>query len=162
MGKKLFAEFPGTRIPMAMMFGPSLLAAGCSANGSHGAAAAFDVASVQGSQWELLSLGGTPVLESGNKPTLTFPEPGRIAGSASCNRYSGSAQVTPDGKLALSAPNAIAVTRMACAEAALNEQEMRFLQLLGSAGQMKLEGDQLSIRTGERADALVFRRKAGE
>ena len=48
---------------------------------------------------------------------------------------------------------------MACAEAALNEQETRFLQLLGGAGQMRLEGDRLSILTGERADALVFRRK---
>lgn len=158
MCRKLFAKFLGTRIPMAMMLGLSLLAVGCSTNGKDGADAAFDVASVLGSQWELVSLGGTPVIESGNKPTLIFPEPGRIAGTASCNRYSGSAQITPEGKLVLSAPNAIAVTRMACAEAALNEQEMRFLRLLGSAGQMKLEGDQLSIRTGERADALVFRR----
>lgn len=150
------------RIRMATMMGLAMLAAGCSTSGGDGADAFFDAASVQGSQWELVSLGGTPVLESGNKPTLTFPEPGRIAGSASCNRYSGSAQVTPEGKLVLSAPNAIAVTRMACAEAALNEQEVRFLQLLGSAGQMRLEGDRLSILTGERADALVFRRKPAE
>ncbi|OGT59718.1 MAG: hypothetical protein A3E01_04455 [Gammaproteobacteria bacterium RIFCSPHIGHO2_12_FULL_63_22] len=147
------------RIPLAMILGLAALAAGCSTNGSDGADAGFDAASVQGSQWELVSLGGTPVIESGNKPTITFPEPGRIAGFASCNRYSGSAQVTPDGKLVLSAPNAIAVTRMACAEAALNEQETRFLQLLGGAGQMRLEGDRLSILTGERADALVFQRK---
>lgn len=146
------------RIPMAMVLGLALFAAGCSTNGSDGADAGFDAASVQGSQWELVSLGGMPVIESGSKPTLTFPEPGRIAGSASCNRYSGSAQITPEGKLALSSPNAIAVTRMACAEAALNEQETRFLQLLGSAGQMRLEGDRLSLLTGERADALVFRR----
>lgn len=154
------------RIPMAMMLGLALFAAGCSTNGgddaSDGVDAGFDAASVQGSQWELVSMGGTPVVESGNKPTIAFPEPGRIAGSASCNRYSGSAQVTPEGKLALSAPNAIAVTRMACAEAALNEQEIRFLQLLGSAGQMRLEGDRLSIQSGDQADALVFRRKSGE
>lgn len=146
------------RISLAMILGLAILAAGCSTNVRDVADAAFDVASVQGSQWELVSLGGTPVVENGNKPTLTFPEPGRIAGSASCNRYSGSARITPEGKLAPGAPNAIAVTRMACAEAALNEQEMRFLHLLGGAGQMKLEGDRLSILTGERADALVFRR----
>lgn len=150
------------RISTAMMFGLALLAAGCSTNGSDGADASFDVASVQGSQWELVSLGGTPVLEGGSKPTLSFPEPGRIAGSASCNRYSGSAQITPEGKLALSAPNALAVTRMACAEDALNSQEMRFLQLLEGAGQMRLDGDRLSILTGERADALVFQRKPAE
>jgi len=150
------------RIPMAMMLGLALCASACSTSGSDGAVAGFDAASVQGSQWELVSLGGKPVIESGNKPTITFPEAGRIAGSASCNRYSGSAQVTPEGKLALSAPNALAVTRMACAEAALNEQEMRFLQLLGSAGQMKLEGDRLSIQSGDQVDALVFQREAGE
>lgn len=154
------------RIRMTMMMGLAMLVAACSTNGSDGAsdgsAAAFNIASVQGSQWELVSLGGTPVVESGNKPTLTFPETGRIAGSASCNRYSGSAQVTPEGKLVLSAPNAIAVTRMACAEAALNEQEMRFLQLLGDAGQMTLEGDRLGIQSGDQPDALVFRRKPAE
>lgn len=150
------------RIRMAMMFGLALFTAACSTNGSDGGEARFDAASLQGSQWELVSLGGTPVIENSNKPTLTFPEPGRITGSASCNRYSGAAQITPEGKLALSAPNAIAVTRMACAEAALNEQERRFLQLLGGAGQMRLEGDRLSILTGERADAMVFQRKASE
>lgn len=149
-------------IRMAMMLGLALCAAGCSTNGVEGADVGFDAASMQGSQWELVSLDGAPVIESGSKPTITFPEPGRINGSASCNRYSGSAQVTSGGKLALSAPDAIAVTRMACAEAALNEQELRFLQLLGGAGQMKLQGDRLSIQSGDQVDALVFQRKTGK
>ncbi len=72
------------------------------------------------------------------------------------------ARRTADVRLVLAAPNAIAVTWMACAEAALNEQEMRFLQLLGSAGQMKLEGDRISIQSGDGAEALLFRRTSGE
>ena len=147
---------------MAMVFGLALLAAGCSTHSGDDTGAAFDGASVQSATWELVSLAGTPVVQSGNKPTLAFPAPGRIAGSASCNRYSGAAQITPEGKLTLGAPNAIAVTRMACAEAALNEQEMRFLQLLGNAGQMTLDGDRLSVQSGDQADALVFQRKAGD
>lgn len=143
---------------MVVMFGLGLLMAACTTNGSDDAGTAFDAASVQGATWELVSLAGTPVLPAANKPTLAFPQPGRIAGSASCNRYSGAARITAEGKLVLAAPNAIAVTRMACAEAALNEQEMRFLQLLGSAGQMKLEGDRLSIQSGDQRDALVFKR----
>lgn len=144
-----------------IVFGIALLASGCTTGPGGDGGPAFDAASVQGSQWQLVSLAGTPVLEAGNKPTLTFPELGRISGSASCNRYSGSAQITAEGKLALGAPNAIAVTRMACAEAVLNDQEMRFLQLLGGAGQMTLDGDRLSIQSGDQADALVFQRKTG-
>lgn len=149
------------RIRMTMMFGMALLVAACSTNGGDGAGAGFDAASVQASEWELVSLGGTPVVP-GSQPTLSFPEPGRIAGYASCNRYNGSAEVTPEGKLAISAPHAIAVTMMACAEEAVSKQEMRFVELLGSAGQMTLEGDRLSIQSGDQADALVFRRKPGK
>lgn len=146
---------------MGIFVGLGLLAAACTSDGAGSAGTSFDVASVQASQWELVKLGGAPVVATGTKPTLAFPEPGRIAGSASCNRYSGAAQVTADGKLSLGSPNAIAVTRMACAEAALNDQEMRFLQLLGGAGQMKLEGDRLTIQSGDQVDALVFQRTPG-
>lgn len=147
---------------MAVMMGLGLLVSACTTHGGDDASAAFDAASVQGATWELVSLAGAPVLPAANKPTLTFPEPGRVAGSASCNRYSGAARITAEGKLALGAANALAVTRMACAEQALNVQEMQFLQLLGAAGQMRLEGDRLSIQSGEQADALVFQRKDGD
>ncbi|RPH65180.1 MAG: META domain-containing protein, partial [Myxococcaceae bacterium] len=45
-----------------------------------------------GSEWELRDLGGTPVLPD-RRPTLSFVDPGRISGSASCNRYGGGADL---------------------------------------------------------------------
>lgn len=57
--------------------------------------------------WRLVSLNGAAPQ---GVVTLTLAEPGRIAGQAPCNRYSGA--VTIDGTAFAAGP--IAATRMAC------------------------------------------------
>ncbi len=111
-------------------------------------------ASLQGSEWVLERIGDSAVL-AGAKPTLAFFEPGRIAGNASCNRYTGPAEITPDGILRFGSPDAVATTRMMCGPEAM-AQEQRFLSALGRAGAMTLTGDQLAIQTENPGESLIF------
>ena len=60
-----------------------------------------------GVTWGLKSIDGTPFSATA---TLTFPEPGKIAGDAPCDSYFGS-QTAPYPRF--EAPN-IASTKMAC------------------------------------------------
>ena len=107
-----------------------------------------------GTEWVLERLGEDPVLE-GVKPTLAFYEPGRIAGHASCNRYTGAATITPDGHLEVGLQAAMATTRMMCAPEAM-AQEQRFLTALGLGGAMSLAGDRLTLTTGAAGETLIF------
>ena len=107
-----------------------------------------------GSEWVLERFGDTPVL-AGAKPTLAFHEPGRIAGNASCNRYMGPAEISPDGTLKLGSLGALATTRMMCAPEAM-AQEQRFLKALGLAGAISLAGDQLTIQPVTPGESLIF------
>jgi heat shock protein HslJ len=109
---------------------------------------------LQGSEWVLERIGETPVIE-GAKPTLAFYEPGRIAGNASCNRYTGSAEITPDGTLKVGLPAALATTRMMCGPEAM-AQEQRFLTALGLGGAMSLAGNRLTIQAATPGESLVF------
>lgn len=78
-------------------------------------------------EWVVEDLDGGGIIDRSNA-TLTFGRDGRVAGSASCNRYSGSYAATGEG---LTFGNA-AVTRMACAPA-LMEQEEKFLAIIQDA-----------------------------
>ncbi len=68
--------------------------------------------------------------------TMQFDEPGRIAGSTGCNRYSGSL-VTDDKTFVASK---VASTRRACAPAVAG-QEQRFLAALNDAVRYEIESD---------------------
>jgi heat shock protein HslJ len=112
--------------------------------------------SLLGSEWVLERIGDTPVL-AGAKPTLAFYESGRIAGNASCNRYTGAAEITPDGHLKLGSQAALAMTRMMCAPEVM-AQEQRFLTALGLAGAISLAGDRLTVQTAAAGGPLIFDR----
>jgi heat shock protein HslJ len=75
------------------------------------------------------------------KATLAFPEAGRAAGNASCNRFAGSAEISGDtlnfGMLAS--------TRMACADEAVNSQETQYLKALAAAKRFELKDSTLLI-----------------
>ena len=105
-----------------------------------------------GSGWELVDLGGTPVL-SDRKPTLEFPEAGRISGNASCNRYSGPVELG-DGTIRV---GDLATTRMACTPE-VDAQEKAFLVALQNARRTEIVGGQLVITTESMEKPLLFRR----
>ena len=108
--------------------------------------------SLLGSGWELVDLGGTPVL-SDRKPTLEFPEAGRISGNASCNRYSGPVELG-DGTIRV---GDLATTRMACTPE-VDAQEKAFLVALQNARRTEIVGGQLIIQTESLEKPLHFRR----
>ncbi|MGZ6059856.1 MAG: META domain-containing protein, partial [Myxococcaceae bacterium] len=104
-----------------------------------------------GSGWELVDLGGTPVMDD-RRPTLEFPEAGRVAGNASCNRYSGSVELG-DGTIRV---GQLATTRMACTPE-VDAQEKAFLVALQNARRTEVVGGQLVVQTESLEKPLVFR-----
>lgn len=75
-------------------------------------------------EWHVEDIGGMGIIDASNV-TLDFSEPGRLAGSGGCNRYT--ATLTDDGFEL----GPVASTRMACPEALMN-QEQRFFEALAS------------------------------
>lgn len=104
-----------------------------------------------GSAWRLLDLGGAGVLD--RAPTLEFPDSGRVAGNASCNRYFGSVRFDGDSIHF----SAMGSTRMACADD-INAQEQRFLAALSEAATFTVEDSILFIASRNLAQPLRFLR----
>jgi heat shock protein HslJ len=93
-----------------------------------------------GTDWILTDLAGIPALPGG-KATLSFPDVGRVAGNASCNRFTGTMLVT--GNSIKMGP--LATTRMACADNDINRQEDIYLKALGAAVRYSYEAPDLLI-----------------
>jgi heat shock protein HslJ len=97
--------------------------------------AAFNLS---GSDWELKDLGG--VAADHGKATLSFPEPGKIAGNGSCNRFFASSEINGDAiKL-----GAMGSTRMACPEPVMT-QESKYLETLQAAERFEWKDPYLLI-----------------
>jgi heat shock protein HslJ len=75
------------------------------------------------------------------KATLAFPEAGRVAGNASCNRFTGSAEISGDTITF----GMLASTRMACADNAASSQETEYLTVLAAAKRFELKDSTLLI-----------------
>jgi heat shock protein HslJ len=84
-------------------------------------------ASLVGTDWLLGDLGGTSVVPN-SKASLAYLDSGQAAGNASCNRSTGSVEITGTSIKF----GAFASTRMAGIDAAVDAQEDRYLQLLGA------------------------------
>ena len=97
--------------------------------------AAFNLS---GSEWQLEDLGG--VAAEHGKATLTFPEAGKVAGNASCNRFFGSSEIN-GGSIKL---GAMGSTRMACPEPVMN-QEAKYLEALQAAERFEWKDPYLLI-----------------
>ncbi len=106
-----------------------------------------------GSRWRLEDLGGVAVLDR-VEATLTFPEPGRLAGKASCNRFVGTVEI--DGGLIHI--GRLALTRRLCRPPAI-KQEARYLKALETAERITLDGPNLLIYATGIAKPLRYARK---
>jgi len=99
---------------------------------------------LQGAEWTVVEIGGAPVI-AGSKVTLDFAPDGRLSGHSSCNRFTSAYTLSGEG-LAISKA---AGTRMMC-EAALMDQERRFIDALGSVQNFSIAADgALLLNTGD-------------
>jgi putative lipoprotein len=96
-------------------------------------------AGLVGTRWTLEDLAGAGVIDEA-RATLEFPEPGKIAGSGSCNRFFGTVSI--DGNAMAISP--LGTTRMACAEA-VAMQEVNYMRALQSAERYVLQRTALLI-----------------
>ena len=133
----------------------AVLALGCASSPAAPATSDKSIPGAQflvGTQWELRDLGGTPVLED-RRPTLSFVEPGRISGEASCNRYGGGADLG-EGTIKV---GPLQTTRMACTPE-IDAQERAYLVALQNARGTELVGGELVVHSESLEQPLRFRR----
>ena len=87
------------------------------------------------------------------KPTITITGDGKVGGFASVNRYFGGMEVDSEGNVVW--PGPFGATRMAGPEN-LMEQESAFLAAIPKTEQIQLEGDILTLSSGDGATVMVF------
>ena len=96
---------------------------------------------------------------NGTELTMEFSAEGRVAGSAGCNRYSGSFK--QDGKTLSFGP--AAATRRMCVEPdGVMEQEQQFLKALETVATARHEADRVELRTADDALAISLGRQPSE
>jgi heat shock protein HslJ len=99
---------------------------------------------LQGAEWKVEEIGGASLV-AGSNVTLDFTPDGRVSGHASCNSFRGTYALTGEG-LTFSR---MAGTRMMC-EAALMDQERRFLDAMGAVQNFSIAADgALLLNTGD-------------
>ncbi|WP_375056768.1 META domain-containing protein [Zobellella sp. DQSA1] len=107
-------------------------------------------APLPGSQWRLEDLGGRGVLDR-VPVTLAFPEPGRVAGFASCNLFGGSADI--DGEQIRI--GGLVATQKSCTEA-VEHQERRYLAALAGTERFTTLGPFLYLHGPDYPQPLKF------
>jgi len=106
--------------------------------------------SLDGTSWELVSIGERPPL-AGTTITLSF-EDGLARGSSGCNSYGGAYQINGE-QIEFQEFEA---TVMACLDpAGVMEQEQIYLQYLGEAQRFEMTNGQLQIY-GSESETLTF------
>ena len=106
--------------------------------------------SLVGTAWRLEDLAGGGVLDR-VQATLEFPEPGRVTGLGSCNRFHGVVTVEDDSIRF----GGIASTRRACPEAVMR-QEAAYFAALQDAERFERDGETLRIIARDRPSPLRF------
>ena len=118
------------------------------------AAVTPEPAALIGTAWRLADLGGAPSIPSG-EATLEFPEAGKVAGKATCNRFFGTVEIS--GASIQFGP--LAATKMACIDDAANAQEKKYLELLQAAERFAFDGPALLLYSRGNDEPLRFSRK---
>ena len=111
--------------------------------------------SLWGSVWRLADIDGQAALAA-PVATLGFPEPGRVNGVGSCNRFSGTVQVS-DNRLSF---GPLMATKMACAGGA-SAQEFRYFSALQKVERYEIKDNMLYLHGTGMAQPLTFRRTKG-
>lgn len=107
-------------------------------------------ASLAGTRWTIVSIGGTPVA-SDTRTEVMF-DGKRMAGTAGCNRFTG--PYASDGKRLTA--GALASTRMACMGPG-GDQENAFFALLATPISLRFTPEGQMILMGERGKSAVLK-----
>lgn len=120
----------------------ALIGVSCSSTHKAGSASAPKAASfyLNGSQWLLVDLAGTPVVTD-SKASLSFLDSDKVAGNASCNRFTGTVRIS--GNTLKLSP--LATTMMACVDPKVGAQETTYLKALGAASRYEWQAPYLLI-----------------
>jgi heat shock protein HslJ len=98
-------------------------------------------------EWHAVEIDGQPVVSPNvaRGPSLAFQaDSGRVSGSGGCNRLAGPFTQS-ESSLTF---GALAMTRMACADGALNRQETVFAAALHDTDRYVIAGDTLTLLHG--------------
>lgn len=113
-----------------------------------------NVNELEGTSWTVTEMGGTPLVE-GTSITAQFAD-GKIGGSAGCNSYGGTYEITTEG-VTISDLNS---TMMACTDPGVMEQEQQFLEYIQNIQSIEVGTNQLIIKSADGADIIFV--PAGE
>jgi len=92
---------------------------------------------------------------TGSQLTANFGPDGKLSGSAGCNNYNSTYQVS-ENTIQI---GPAATTRKMCSEpAGVMEQEMQYLQALETAATYRIDGSFMELRTADDAMAVTFER----
>jgi len=108
---------------------------------------------LRGTAWILEDLAGSGVIDN-VQATLEFRKDGKVSGRGSCNRFTGSTEIS--GNTLKMGP--LASTRMMCPEALMN-QETKYLKALESAQRFERQGSTLLIYSQDLEKPLKFTAK---
>ncbi|WP_445401850.1 META domain-containing protein [Zobellella sp. An-6] len=103
-----------------------------------------------GSRWRLEDLGGRGVLDR-VPVTLAFPEPGRVAGFASCNAFGGDADIDGE-RIRIGGLN---TTQKSCTEA-VDHQETLYLTALENTARFTTQGPFLYLYGPNHTQPMKF------
>src|SRR3982751_4983624 len=124
------------------------LAAGCAAYGGGSAGASNGRATataLEGTTWSLVELGGQPARPAGDNGTPTLhlaAAQKRASGNTGCNSFGGGYELS-GASLRF---GALASTRRACVDEALNRQEAAFLRALADTRTLRIANGMLVLR----------------
>lgn len=101
---------------------------------------------IRGAEWAVTELSAQGIIDR-SKVTLRFLDDHRVAGRASCNRFTGRFQLLDEGGIEFSE---LATARMACA-ASLMEQEAQFIGALARASTIRIgrQGQLVLLAAGD-------------
>lgn len=91
-----------------------------------------------GTQWQLAQIEGRDVTPTDNY-TIVFANDNTLSGIADCNRLTGRYAADIEGDMMISD---IGMTRMLCPN---DDQERRFVEILGSTTDFKMDGPMLML-----------------
>jgi heat shock protein HslJ len=125
--------------------------AGCFSGNATSPSDATPAVSLVGPTWKAISINGQPVL-SATTITAEFSAEDRVAGTAGCNRYFGSAKAEA-GRISM---GPFGATLMACSPETVMAQEQRYLAALDAATSYSVGGDELRLGPSATEATLVF------